>query len=812
MNDMAKSPTTTVLTHNHAAASVMARILSTENISVVIDRKVSTASFDLKNRTLYLPEWESMSRSVYDMLIGHEISHALHTPCDGWRTAIDMISGTTNSNDPAWRVASLYLNVVEDARIERLIKDKFPGFKRDFVNAYNELSAKDFFGVKKIDLNTLTLADRINLYYKLGTIGTVGVRFTASEQTFITRIDACSSFDEAAVIAADLFRFCKEKQGDNNNQEQQNPAPSKSGKKSDGSDDQSDSGEQSNAPTTEPGESDEGKGAPSAGEGEDEIQGSEQNSPTGSDQGEQSNPAESMSNSVGSSNGNAPTPITQQNFNRNLEGAVADNSNRYITDTLSVPTRLVHPDISKVVVPFAEVLNQAKHDFPAMFNPTTISESEQFNRVRTMHDEYERGSKRAVDLLLKQFELRKAAQISKRASISKTGVLDMTRIPSYKFNEDLFRRNTRLPEGKNHGLVMFVDWSGSMSPTLTRVLEQCFVLVEFCRRAGIPFEVYAFSTCDFRTVTDSGLPNAYTSLPPSVWKEEVNDGYYSYASEGNDPTKGSVAPRGHRYFSLINLFSSKARKSDLKSMMHVCRVIADRSGISGLCSQRWDLGGTALDETIVSAMTIVPAFRDQNRLDIVHTVFLTDGETSLNYTSGNGTIIDPKTRAVYHHSVEGQTFRNTSTNTLLTAFRDITGSRAIGMYLTSRVSASESWFADRLAKQMPISEATINSGFKSHRPAYNQQWQIQQHAVKEVSRQLMDEFKENNMLSADKGSTGYDEFFIIRSDTRLEADTSLDKVSAGSTQNALKKAFTKSFNNNNKSRVLVNRFIELIAR
>jgi hypothetical protein len=813
---MAKSPTTTVLTHNHGAASVMARILSSENISVVVDRKARTASFDLRNRTLYLPEWESMTRSVYDMLIGHEISHALHTPCDGWRNSINKISGTTDTSSRAWQTASLYLNVVEDARIERLIKDKFPGFKRDFVNAYNELSAKNFFGVKNVDLNTLTLADRINLYYKLGTIGSVGIRFTAPEQDFITRIDACSSFEDAAQIAEDLFRFCAEKQDQSNPNEQGQGESSDTGKEGDGSDQQT-PGEK-NAPTMGS-ENDDKGGSSDQGQDQSDAEGSEQNSPTGSQDPQDQSDSDSKSGQPvsGQASTNVPTPITQENFNKNLERTVADNSNKYLPSDVSAPTRLVHPDISKVVVPFNEVLAQAKTDFPYIFTaPSVPADADFLDKIRKAHDEYERNSKRSVDLLLKQFELRKAAQISKRASIARTGILDMTRIPSYKFSEDLFRRNTRLPEGKNHGLVMFVDWSSSMMHTLLPVLEQCFVLVEFCRRAGIPFEVYAFSTYKFKEgeTFDSAIAQPNET---SVWNGEVNLSRYSNGK--NDPNTGSVAPSVQSTFSLINLLSSNARKSDLKSMMQVCRAIASRydyNGYGHTTKPRWDLGGTALDETIVAAMTIVPKFRDQNRLDIVHTVFLTDGDTSLPYTNNNsGTVTDPKTRAIYCFKGDEHSTHGKSTDTLLTAFRDITGSRAIGMFLTTRVSGNSNWFQSRFNKQLQLSEIITANQHKQS--PYQQSKSLldsrsRQHAAKELQAELMTQFKQENLLIADTGATGYDEFFIIRSDVRMDKDVSLDKISAGSTQNAIKKAFTKSFNNTNKSRVLVNRFIELIAR
>ena len=57
----------------------LAKLLATENL-IVEHRKVSTASFDVENRVLTLPMWERASNLVYDLLVGHEVGHALYTP------------------------------------------------------------------------------------------------------------------------------------------------------------------------------------------------------------------------------------------------------------------------------------------------------------------------------------------------------------------------------------------------------------------------------------------------------------------------------------------------------------------------------------------------------------------------------------------------------------------------------------------------------------------------------------------------------------------------------------------------------------
>jgi len=61
--------------------SILARLLSNENINVE-HGSYETAFFDVKSRVLGLPLWTD--DKVYDLLIGHEVSHALNTPPEEW--------------------------------------------------------------------------------------------------------------------------------------------------------------------------------------------------------------------------------------------------------------------------------------------------------------------------------------------------------------------------------------------------------------------------------------------------------------------------------------------------------------------------------------------------------------------------------------------------------------------------------------------------------------------------------------------------------------------------------------------------------
>ena len=156
---------------------VVGKLMSEENISIVHTRDAKTASFDISKRILYLPEFVDVSEEVYDLLIGHEVSHALHTPERGWHKSTEKKGANFKT----------FLNVVEDARIEKKIQKKFPGLKTSFKKGYKELYDMDLFGIKDLsdkEKDDLLLIDRLNLYFKLGQLQS-GVSFKKEEMHFV---------------------------------------------------------------------------------------------------------------------------------------------------------------------------------------------------------------------------------------------------------------------------------------------------------------------------------------------------------------------------------------------------------------------------------------------------------------------------------------------------------------------------------------------------------------------------------------------------------------------------------------------------
>ena len=140
----------------HDIKGKLARLLATENL-IVEHKKVETASFNVDTRVLVLPIWRVESNNVYDLLVSHEVGHALYTPNRNW-IAEDKYRSTPHQ----------FVNIIEDVRIEKLMKRKYAGLSKTFYRGYNILNDDDFFCIGEDDLSTYSFPDRINLHFKIG--------------------------------------------------------------------------------------------------------------------------------------------------------------------------------------------------------------------------------------------------------------------------------------------------------------------------------------------------------------------------------------------------------------------------------------------------------------------------------------------------------------------------------------------------------------------------------------------------------------------------------------------------------------------
>ena len=599
---------------NIATKDKLAKLLAMEDIHVRHSSAAQTASFDVHNRVLTLPVWASLEDFVTDMMTGHEVGHALWTPPAGWKEALDM------------EIHKGILNIVEDARIEKKIKRKYPGIVRPFLQAYASLYEKNFFGMTPFE--ELNFIDRINLYFKLGSLS--GIMFDKTEQVYVDLVSDCESWEDVVEVSKMLqMAYTEELTTSQDHDFEYIPDPD--GKEEVGT----------------------GEGLPMEGLTDD----NQEQGDSPDDGSEEKSETSSTSNQSGS----IPNA---EDFDPDGKNAM-DETEKFETESTwedrkeelaSAPGRgeyqyfgLPKANLGRMVVPYKEIISEFDVMMPRNWGDTHERRDELHPHMRVAyttieHTDYPRfktSSAKIVNYMAKEFERKKAAQEYRRVSISKTGVLDMNKIHQYKYNEDIFLKKTLMPDGKNHGLVMLVDWSASMTHIMLDTIKQTLNLVWFCQKVHIPFEVYAFSNCWHK------MPN---------WDDYVlPDGRKDYDSFHRDMIKATGvwdykigdACGLNEYTNLLNLLSSRMTGAELTKMSKNLYMYAAtlRNEDTYLWNnwKRLSLGSTPTVEALIGMQQVIPNFKRANKLDKVNLICLTDGEPNSKFSNYyNGTNEDGK--------------------------------------------------------------------------------------------------------------------------------------------------------------------------
>ena len=629
------------MTVNQEVKGTLAKLLATENLTVE-HRKVTTASFDVNNRVLILPIWKTASNTVYDLLVGHEVGHALYTP------------NKPHDGDRG------FVNVLEDVRIEKLMKRTYPGLRKSFFDGYHELNRDDFFGVNHEDLTKIPFIDRINLWFK----GNANIRFSPEEQVWVDRAAKTETFDEVVQLAIDLYGRAEKIEDDKEDAESSDTAPSMG--------DLGDLRDMDVEWDMQPSE----KGDKQQQQQQQISMDSDQpHAPVGTPE------ATPSSGQKGSedSDFDETESITQTAFDQALETLIDDNAKewKYLT--------LPEVKVEDYIVPNKEIRDDLKEHF---FNPrqervVTEEERTQFLDHMAQYNEYvvrkynrfKKSANKEVNYLVKQFEMKKSADQYKRQATSKTGVINTNSLYKYKLTDDIFKRITTVPDGKNHGLVFHIDWSGSMTHVLLDTIKQTFNLVWFCRKAGIPFRVLAFQDVYFRAHSDDGYA-----------RFKAGDLYI------NDS------------FKMLELLSSQQNAKSLdESMKVIFMQVFAMGGYRVNSCQKYTLGGTPLAEAIMCTRQLVDKMKKVENVQKVNVVCLTDGEANpMSYISEedrwNDGNIEKVTRSIAHacasvfflrdkktgYTRKIDTHPYCTTKEIVSFFREITDYNWVGIRLCSK--------------------------------------------------------------------------------------------------------------------------------
>ena len=385
--------------------------------------------------------------------------------------------------------------------------------------------------------------------------------------------------------------------------------------------------------------------------------------------------------------------------------------------------------------------------------------------------------------LVKEFEMKKAATAYKRASTDKTGIIDPLKLPNYKFSDDIFKRLTIVPDGKNHGMMMLLDWSGSMSDTLRNTVDQLLNLVEFVRKVNIPFEVYFFTSerqsnqeksFNYKvgdwTFEDFNLVNCFSHRMTK--KEFELAGMYMYHMA--------------QYYD-ANYVYHKDWNDDLRAARY------DSFGIPG----QFSLGNTPLNEALVFCTKLVPMFKEKYGIEKMTFITLTDGgANSFKKMMYNPAEIGSdewyqSNRADYDKKAVIQVGKykvisdgyGDLTSKLLTLIKKTNDANIIGFYILKRVKR---WDIEKYMDAKDYVERSRKT---------------------ELARK---EMTKNKAVAVNK--PGYNKYFLLDGkkmnvENFSLSDTQIKKETVGE----FKRMFGKAMQNRLVSRVVLNKFIQEVA-
>ena len=790
--------------------STLVKLLAEEDVTVTY-QKAQTASFNPVTRQVILPIWKDKSESVMDMMSLHEVGHALYTPAslleDGHKK----------------QVKHSFLNVLEDVRIEKMIQDKYLGSVKVFKTAYTELLKKDFFGVNGKDLSKLNLIDRINLHYK----NVPNVPFDNDELEWVDKANQTKTPEDVLNLAIELqeWMYANQKQTESDDMFKLDieMPDEKSEDKSEGGNSESDDSNSSEDGDQESDDTD-GNGDSDSDDEKDSDDKSENGKSSDDKQSDEKENAETASYGKGTghddSDFNGIEARTDENYQKKQYDSV-DNDAKGI-EYLNIPK----VNLKEIIVDYKRVNKELTEYYNEKVKGRE-SNQKFMDYIKKDIVKFKKEQSQTISYMVKEFEMRKSADLYKRSTVAKTGQLNMNTLHSYSYNEDIFLKMNVEPGATNHGLVMFVDWSGSMFDNFYNTIKQTLNLVWFCERVNIPFEVYGFTNGYGRDRGDS------------------NKHIHAQKRKQDDMIINELT--------LLNLLSSRANKKDMQegleniwayahyygSQVGQTNIPKNEYGYDSMYpispAADYQLYSTPLNHTIVAAMDLVPKFKKDNGLQKVHTVFLTDGASNTidhkyDYTMQDfrpineqydsnekyiplpddyqGTIqsthivmadrtlivTDPVTKKKYiEEKDENDYYRRFSYSKQTEILLSFLKERLPEMSITNFFIASRN-------KKGTISKNDIASIFELST------WDDED-KIKSIQKEIL----KNNVAVCKTG--GWDEMYVLPGGSKLDvSDDNMSEITPGTAKTGeLKKAFSKMSSGRKNSRPLLNKFIGMIA-
>ena len=694
----------------NTSLSIFAKALASENLSFSFSKEAETASFDVKSRHLVMPMWD-VTDTVKTMLVAHEISHALWTPYERSEELMKAAIADGYNAMLLQRIA----NVIEDVRIEKLMKQKFPGTRRDFFLGYKEIAELDLFGFKKMDLPKAGFLNRLNIHFKFGIPGFIPMTFEGNEQEVVDMIDGVVNFDQVFEVAKFLYNHPSMKEL----REKMEAAAAK-----------------------------------------------------GDKQGEKE-----QKKMVGDKN-EVPGEFMRKNGDYYNDGVVT------ITGV---------KNLSEYIISTESILN----DFNGNEGNNTLNLDE--------YRKFVRESDAFVRQLVAQFERKKAADEIRRERPKQTGMLNLDRLHQYKTHDDIFLSKIVKQDGKNHGIVFMLDFSGSMGCTIGHAYLQVLQLVWFCEKAKIPFEVFGFT--DVYCLKIPGYEEAYRE-----WQKSNPTGFsYDFDQVWNAGKLKRECPTAMEVGSarLMNIASSKddaAKRERLCAFIYEAYVTQTRAA-----SRLISLNGTPTVECVSLASQFMVDWVKENNIQIPTIMVVTDG--CCNH------INTLKSDNLYHFSTEQSSLTvaneildtiyvvpakyvksglpNAMIGSMLDSLRNKLNARCVGMYVMSGRSLG-----------IRAYEQFCMSAEEQEKLRDAQSYQGSPLEASDRFKAATEAFKEGCLVLHEDTFPGYDSYFLIQTPKPVK-----DEEATTTTGNftKVKNAFIKTMGKRAGSRVFLSRYVDIVA-
>lgn len=756
--------------------SQLAKLLATENLTIE-HKKISTAAFDPKNRVLYCPVWQDMSGALYDLLMGHEVGHALYTPAEGWHEA----ASSRGANFKG------FLNVVEDARIEKKIRRKYPGLRYSFMMGYKSLVDRDFFEVKNKDLNQLSFIDRVNIHTKLGTL--VNIQFAeGEEQNLLKQVESCETWADVLRVTQAVFDYSKNEQFET--LEKMLASQIQTGGQSD--DEFGDEYSDSDGEELDDAEQSFGEKRKSSGDDEGQEQQADGEF-DGDEDGDDSSLNRYKDSEVSKTDQTnfEPTCETDKSFRKKESALLDEQCKPYLY--LKFPT----PILENIVTPVKDV-----HKFLSKYYDEYESRTGDIDKAVA---DFKNKNDRYIGLLAKEFEMKKAAKAYSKAKVSNTGDIDVNRLYKYQVEDNIFRKSMRVPKGKSHGLVLLLDRSGSMVNNMAGSIEQILVLSAFCRKVNIPFVVYGFGNSAEGRMADYGKEEWAKKCFTQNKNEFAFDNVYlrEYLNSKMSGTDYNKAIRN-----LIALKMSYEQRYFYRPLNE-------------------ELSNTPLNEAMVALEPIVQQFRKVNNLDLVNLVVVHDGDADNTLSYMNDDDITPESQTlrpkrfwldeanVYIKQDKKQlkinkiphdhfTYDDGLRVAVFDWFRKQTGAKIFGFFIAGdKYRVRDSVTQRFISKDGESVYATVKRQLGVNNTRYVK------FSKTDYVKDLVNELRENKFIQS--YNQGYESFFIMPGGSDLSIENDELVISGAVTAGKLKTAFMKMNKKKQFSRVMVSRFIDGIA-